>query len=282
MFIPLHDANPLRHIRRQYVTFAIIAANIAIWLMVGANPLFSSEGARASFLSFGFIASVANGYEVLPPQFERVPEAATYVTYAFMHADFWHLAGNMLFIWVFGDNVEDAMGHVRYALFFLACAAAGAWAHALATPYSNSPLIGASGAASGLVSAYVLLHPRVRVWVLAFGRLPLRLGAMWVIGAWILFQIANFVLLPDSQVSFAAHIGGILAGVILLPFLKRRDVRLFDRKPVDVVSAGAALAGEPKPEPPGPWGKRVASEPSAPVAEPAVTSDAKRSRWGRQ
>lgn len=235
MFIPLHDANYLRHIRLQYVTLAVIVANCAIWLVMAASGVGAADNpaSQATFFSYGFIPAVANGYENLGPDLSVLPEPATYVTYAFLHGNFMHLAGNMLFIWVFGDNVEDATGHVRFVIFFLACAVAGALMHSLIQPQSTSPLIGASGAAAGIIAAYLMLHPRVKVWVLALGRIPLRLSAMWVISAWIAFQVINLLIAGDDQVSWGAHVGGIIAGVILLPLLKRRDVPLFDTSPVE-------------------------------------------------
>lgn len=263
MFIPLHDANYLRHIRLQYVTLAIIVANCLVWFFFGSTIIVGKQTIQAAIFSFGFIPAVANGYASLPDTFPHLPEYATYVTYAFMHADFMHLAGNMLFIWVFGDNVEDAMGHFRFIVFFLLCAAAGALAHSLFRPESTSPLIGASGAAAGVIAAYVLLHPNVKIWILALGRIPLRLSALWVIGAWILFQVANLVLSTGDPVSWDAHVGGIVAGAILLPLFKRREVPLFDRKPVDevippvppphVAEEGYPLHGQPK-------GEEIASE----------------------
>jgi membrane associated rhomboid family serine protease len=244
MFIPLHDANQLRHIRLQYVTLAIIVINIVVWLVFATIGMSDAKTVKAAFFSYGFVPAVANGYQTLPPEWAVLPEPLTYVTYAFVHGNFMHLVGNMLFIWVFADNIEDATGHIRFIFFFLICAAAGAFAHSLAQPESVSPLIGASGAAAGVITAYLMLHPRVKVWVLALGRIPLRIPAMWVIGAWILFQIGNLVLSASDEVSWAAHIGGITAGAILLPLLKRKDVPLFDHGPPNVV-----VTPEPQPEP---------------------------------
>ncbi|HSO48586.1 MAG TPA: rhomboid family intramembrane serine protease [Rhizobiaceae bacterium] len=279
MFIPLHDANRLKHIHLQYVTLALIVVNVAIWFLV-MNPLYASEDAiKAAVYSWGFIPVVASGEEVLPYELQRIPPWASYITYAFLHGGLLHLGGNMLFIWVFGDNVEDALGHLRYLFFYLCCAAAGAFVHELALPGSEAPLIGASGAAAGVVTAYLLLHPHVKVWVLALGRIPLRLSALWVIGAWIAFQIASFTFGGEEQVSFAAHVGGIAAGAVLLPVLKRKGVALFDRKPVPEVvpplapvtaDEGHPLPGQPEP----------AQKPQE-AAQPAEEPD-KPSPWGRQ
>src|SRR5680860_17753 len=231
MFIPLHDANSLNHIKLQYVTLAIITVNVLIWLVMGTPAILDQETVTAAIYSFGFIPAVINGHENLPVNLDILilPPAATYLSYAFLHGDFMHLAGNMLFVWVFGDNVEDAMGHLRYLFFYLACAAAGAFAHSMFAPSSEAPLIGASGAVAGIIGAYILLHPKVRIWVLALGRIPLRIPAIFVLGLWIALQLYQFFTSPDTAVSWAAHIGGLLAGMILIVFLKRSNVALFNR-----------------------------------------------------
>lgn len=229
MFIPLNDTNALKHIRIQYVTIAIIAINCVIWLVMGTPAFFGQEQVLAANYSYGFVPAVVNGYQTLPIDLERIPESLTYVSYSFFHGDFMHLAGNMLFIWVFGDNVEDAMGHLKFLFFYFACAAIGAYGHSLIDPRSAAPLIGASGAAAGIVGAYILLHPRVKVWILAMGRIPLKIPAVFVLGAWIAFQFYSLVADSESQVSWATHVAGILAGMVLVLFLRRPGVSLFDR-----------------------------------------------------
>src|SRR5690606_34249255 len=123
VFIPLHDANGLRHIRLQYVTLGIIIANCVIYLM---TALGSQSFTEAAVIGLGYIPSTVFDIAERPDEWVLVPDNATYVTYAFLHGDIWHLGGNMLFLWVFGDNVEDALGHVKYLLFYVLCAAAGA------------------------------------------------------------------------------------------------------------------------------------------------------------
>ncbi len=246
MFLPLHDANPKNHIRYPYVTWFVIAANIVIWALSGFTIESASEAASSASLSFGFIPSVVNDLKTLPAEFALLPEDLTYFTYAFFHADAWHLVGNMAFLWVFADNVEDALGHIKFIIFYLATVAAGAFLHGLILPASDSPLIGASGAAAGVVAAYLMLHPKIKIWVLAFGRYPLRLSAMWLLGAWILYQLAMFAFASDSQVSYAAHIGGILSGAVLIMVLKRRGVVLFDQTIDGKIPAQDSV--NPKPE----------------------------------
>ena len=111
-----------------------------------------------------------------------VPERLTLLSYMFFHGDILHLAGNMLFLWVFGDNVEDAMGHIKFLIFYLACGVIAGLVHAWVVPTSDAPLIGASGAVAGVIAAYLMLHPRVRVWVLALKAIPLRISAAFALG----------------------------------------------------------------------------------------------------
>lgn len=256
MFIPLHDANSLKHIRLQYVTLGLIAANVVVYLL---TALGSSGFTEAAVIGLGYIPSTVYDIAERPDEWVLVPDDLTYVTYAFLHGDIWHLGGNMLFLWVFGDNVEDALGHIRFLLFYLACAVAGAFAHGMVAPDSQAPLIGASGAIAGVVTAYLMLHPRVKVWVLALGRIPIRLPASILLALWILFQVAMLLLAAEDEISWAAHIGGIVAGAVLVLFLRRRGVPLFDREIVTPQAVEVASESAPPPPPsppPSPWGRR--------------------------
>ena len=226
MFLPFYDTNPRRHIVVQAVTVALIAAN------VGAFLLWQGMALDVADFRLALIPVTFQELAVRPPELLYVPEEVTLLSYAFLHAGWLHLAGNMLFLWVFGDNVEDAMGHVKFLLFYLACGAAGGLAYAYLTPDPSSPLVGASGATSGVVAAYLMLHPRVRVWVLAtlVVKVPLPLPAFVVLGAYVAFNLI-MVLGGDagSTTAWWAHVGGLAAGAALTPLLKHRHVRLFDR-----------------------------------------------------
>lgn len=227
MFVPLHDANHLRYIKVQYVTIGLIALNVLAWLFTTLAP---SDQAERAAMALGFIPALIFDHAVLDPSLVIVPEDATFLTYAFLHIDFWHLAPNMLFLWVFGDNVEDALGHVRFLIFYLLCAAAGAALHGLVGPASEGPLIGASGAVAGVVAAYFLLHPKVRVWVLVLFRIPLPLPAFIPLALWIGQQFVMLALDLDGMVSWGAHVGGIVAGALLVLVMRRKGVPLFDRQ----------------------------------------------------
>lgn len=261
MFIPLHDANSLKYVRVQYVTIGLILVNVAVWVVAGliASQAFSDE----TVVGLGYIPALVFGYADLAPGLVLVPENATYITYAFIHTDFLHLATNMLFLWVFGDNVEDALGHLRFLVFYLACAAAGALVHGLLQPASEAPLIGASGAVSGVVAAYLLLHPKVRVWVLVFMRFPLPLPAVVPLVLWIGQQFYMLFLDPHGGISWGAHVGGILTGAILVVLFRRRGVPLFDRTVVtpqavrhkEATPAGEGAMDAARSAPPLRWGR---------------------------
>jgi membrane associated rhomboid family serine protease len=270
VFIPLHDGHPLIYIRRPYVAWGLILANLLIFFFLQDGGFEDAD--QASSVAFGLIPAVFNGAVELPDEFRvffsactplisvgeravyamrdcaalELPESATLITYAFLHGDFWHLAGNMLFLWVFADNVEDSLGHWRFLLFYCLCAIGAGYVYVLSDPASESPVIGASGAVAGIVAAYFMLHPFAKIWVLVFGRIPLRLNALWVLGFWILFQFYEIIVSSgEDQVAWWSHIGGLAAGAILVLLFKRRGVKLFTRRePVTVAEIPPAVGAE--------------------------------------
>ena len=161
-----------------------------------------------------------------------LPPLLTIFTSMFLHGGLLHLAGNMLYLWIFGNNVEDAMGHLRYILFYLLSGIAAALTMAYIDPAAAVPMVGASGAISGVLAAYVLLYPRARITVivpLGIILYPFTLTAMWVVGFWFLLQLVSAALVSPGHPGTAwwAHVGGFAAGLILTPFLKSRDTPLF-------------------------------------------------------
>jgi membrane associated rhomboid family serine protease len=222
MFIPLHDDTPLRIIRFQYVTLAIIIANFAIFL-----------------LTYVWVPSAtgdlfATGYGVIPTelfegggQYNPVPEPLTLATSMFMHGGWMHLLGNMIFLWVFADNVEDAYGYFGFAIFYLLCGLVGAMVHSLMLPHSQSPLIGASGSVSGILASYLVLYPRARVWILLLMRIPVPLPAIWVLGGWFLLQVFSLAAAPpDTDIAWWDHMGGFACGLILTLVLRSKLLSL--------------------------------------------------------
>jgi membrane associated rhomboid family serine protease len=229
VFIPLRDDNALKSIPFQYVTVSLIAINVLVYVFEVSGL---DEGAVRSFgvtpraLMAGTLFSTP-----LPTADGQIPvvEGATLITYMFFHADIFHLLGNMLFLWVFGDNVEDAMGHAKFLFFYLACGVFAGLFHAWMLPGSDVPLIGASGAVAGVIAAYLMLHPRVGVWVLVFKFIPLRVSAGLVLGIWIALQVVMIAISDTGPTAWWAHIGGLLAGAALILVLRRPGVPLFDR-----------------------------------------------------
>ena len=225
--IPLRDDNPTSI--TPFVTYALIAACVLVFLW---QMSLGEKGFEAAVLALGVTPATLLGDARLPPELYLVPPVATVFSSMFLHGGFMHLAGNMLYLWIFGNNVEDSMGHVRFVVFYLLCGVAAALAQAWPNPDSTIPMIGASGAISGVLGAYLLLFPRARVLVLiplgAFSRI-VYVPAMFVLGFWFVLQLINTALSDAGQggVAWGAHIGGFVAGMILIPVFKYRHVRLF-------------------------------------------------------
>ncbi|MGD8378236.1 MAG: rhomboid family intramembrane serine protease [Gammaproteobacteria bacterium] len=225
--IPLRDDNPTRLVPVVNYTVMVLCAVVFLWqFSLGAR------GEGRTLYALGLIPAVLTGQAALPPSLAWVPPPVTVLTSMFLHGGWLHIIGNMLFLWIFGDNVEDAMGHVRYVIFYLLCGAVAAFAQVLGAPGSTVPMIGASGAISGVLGAYLLLHPRAEVLVLVplgFFLPLMRLPAVWVLGAWFVIQLLDnlFAGPGGAGVAFRAHIGGFLAGLALIPVFKYRRVRLW-------------------------------------------------------
>jgi membrane associated rhomboid family serine protease len=233
MVLPLGDENPTTI--RPRVTVGIIIACVVVY--VWQHLLMSADGAQRAAFALGVIPAVLTGRVALPPEIDLIPPVASIFTSMFLHGGIWHLAGNMLYLWVFGNNIEDAMGHVRYFIFYLLCGVAAVFAQVLTGPESQIPMVGASGAISGVLGAYMLLFPRARVLlgmplgfvIVQIGRFP----AIWVLAAWFLMQLAMgaFSARDPNQggIAFGAHIGGFIAGLLLVALFKRRNVPLWRR-----------------------------------------------------
>lgn len=241
MFVPLHDDNALISIKFQYMTVLLIALNVAVFAaeatgmtdaMIASFAVVPRELFAVNIFGSGAMPVPVPGEPIgegIVVQSIAVPERLTLLSYMFFHGDIFHLGGNMLFLWVFGDNVEDAVGHLKFLFFYLACGVVAAIVHALASGNSPIPLIGASGAVAGVIAAYLMLHPRVKVWVLVFKAIPIQITALFALGAWIAWQIVMVVMPQVGPVAWWAHVGGLIAGAVLIILLRRPGVRLFDR-----------------------------------------------------
>jgi len=224
--LPIHDDNPTT--LRPYVTVGLIALCLLVFLWQAS---LGPEAQRVLY-GLGMIPAVLLQHRQLAPELELVPPALTVLTSMFLHGGWAHLLGNMLYLWIFGNNVEEAMGHLRFLAFYLASGTVAALAQALPAPESTVPMIGASGAVSGVLGAYLLLYPHARVLVVVPLGLYLhvvRLPAVLVLGLWFLIQLASSLAAPagGGGVAFRAHLGGFVAGMALLPLFKRRGVRLW-------------------------------------------------------
>jgi membrane associated rhomboid family serine protease len=224
--IPLHDDNPTE--LRPWLTGSLIAVCVAVFLW----QLSLGPAQERAILALGVIPAVLFDLRQLAPGLALVPPEATLITSMFLHGGWMHIIGNMLYLWIFGNNVEDAMGHLRFIVFYAVCGLAAAFAQALPNPDSTIPMIGASGAISGVLGAYLLLYPHARVLVgipLGFILHTMTLKAGWVLGFWFLLQSINALTAGGSPgVAWHAHLGGFVAGLLLVPLFRRRGVRLFN------------------------------------------------------
>lgn len=240
MVIPLYDENPFAFRSPPYVTWALIVVNVVIFAITYSAAASSPIGVFASMLALTPSPSAADASAAA----QTLPWPVTFVTYMFLHANFVHVIGNMLFLWVFGDDIELALGHLRFLAFYLLCGIAGGLGHYMAGPGSHVPLIGASGAVAGIIAAYLMLRPCQKIWVLLFARLPVKISTYWALGFWVVMQVINVVVDPQGDISWSAHIGGAAAGALLVIVLRRPGVKLFDCPPalVSVASDRDATA----------------------------------------
>jgi membrane associated rhomboid family serine protease len=220
--IPLRDINPTN--RFAIVTFTLIILNIAVFVYELTLGTMGSEAFLASYAlvpkRLFFPDTVTHG---------TIPVAATMITSMFLHGGLLHIAGNMLYLWIFGNNVEDDTGRVRFLVFYVICGLIAAYAHAFMNRTSLTPMIGASGAISGVLGAYLLLYPRARVVTLVLFGFYIRtieVPAMIVLGFWFVLQFLSALTSGGSGegVAWYAHISGFIAGMILIGMFKRRDV----------------------------------------------------------
>jgi membrane associated rhomboid family serine protease len=240
---PLYDENP--HFLTPVTTLAIIAANALAWALVqglGSHAALASSvcelglvpGELLQRLPAGTAVPLGDGQSCITTAH---PEWVTLVTSMFLHGGWMHLIGNMWFLWIFGNNVEDSMGHARFALFYLLCGLAAAALQIAFQPASGVPMVGASGAIGGVMGAYVVLYPRVRVHTgvfLGFYIARFSVSAGFMLGYWFMLQILggalSFGRAEGGGVAFWAHVGGFVAGVALVVLFRRPE--LLRRHPV--------------------------------------------------
>jgi membrane associated rhomboid family serine protease len=211
--LPIGDRNPTRTF--PFVNYVLIVTNVLVFAW------------QFLLIAGGGEAALSPGFGLVPARFTANPiaELGSVFSSMFMHGGVGHLAGNMLYLWIFGDNVEDAMGHVRYALFYLACGVIAAFAQVAMDPSSTIPMVGASGAIAGALGGYLILYPRAPVTVInpvpilwLFLGLFITLPAWFAIGTWFLPNILSVLVEQRSEggIAFFAHIGGFIAGMLLV------------------------------------------------------------------
>jgi membrane associated rhomboid family serine protease len=226
--IPLKDDTPAAlKPAVPVVTLSLIAACTAVFLW---QCTLDAAASRRAVAALGAIPAVLLTDARLPPDLQWIPRFASPFTSMFLHGGWMHLLGNLLFLWIFGDKVEAAMGHGRYLAFYWVCGIAALFAQALSDPASAYPIIGASGAISGVLGAYLLLFPRARILTLVllpFYVTTLRMPAMLLLLLWFAVQLISDLAVPHggASIAFRAHIGGFLTGMLLAPLLKRREAR---------------------------------------------------------
>jgi membrane associated rhomboid family serine protease len=218
MFIPLRDDNPT--VRIPYVTVLLLALNILVFIF----QVFSPSGLDYYVLRMGAIPYEITHFTSLPiPDVPRLSPPLTLLTAMFLHGGIFHLLGNMLYLWIFGNNIEDYLGSFRFALFYLVSGLGASVTHIIFNPNSQVPMIGASGAIAGVLGAYLILYPRANVMTLVFLFFFIRIvpiPAAIVLGFWFLLQIMNVGM--GGGVAWWAHIGGFLVGVLLIKVLSGR------------------------------------------------------------
>jgi membrane associated rhomboid family serine protease len=234
MVMPLYDHNPFKWPTPPYVTWLLIAANVIVFLLQAATTSDQME----SLDHAAALIPVAFGGDGVPDTV--LPAPLTLVSYTFLHANFGHIFGNMLFLWVFGDDIEEALGHLRFLVFYIACGVGAGLAFVLSDLNSSTELIGASGAVAGVIAAYLLFRPCAKVTVLV-GLLPLRIRAFWVIGGWAIWQVFEVANRTSDGVAYWAHVGGLATGAILFVLMRPPGVELFECVQPEAVAVGGHI-----------------------------------------
>ena len=230
---PLRDENPTEIV--PYFTLLLIGLNVAAWVYLQGAGL-DPETLQRSVCAYGAIpAEITGGSDPLPQSF-RALQCPTggltwqaLLTSMFLHGGWMHLIGNMWFLWIFGNNIEDSMGHLRFLLFYLLTGLAASAGHIFSVPGSQIPTVGASGAISGIMGAYIVLYPRVRVLTLFFFFIFIRLIPLpaWVmLGYWFAIQLLSGTTTSAASagVAFWAHIGGFVAGLTLVKLFEKKQL----------------------------------------------------------
>ena len=228
--IPLKDDNPTSD--KPIVTYYLIGICVFIFLIELSS---SSYRTGTFFYSFGLIPSVLLGNNQLSQDLYVIPAFLTIFSSMFVHGGFMHLIGNMLYMWIFADNIEDNLGKIKFLIFYLLCGIGAAMAQVFADTSSQVPMVGASGAIGGVLGAYLINYPNARVLVLipfGFFSQLIKIRALYVLGFWFVLQFINSALSGSQAggVAYAAHIGGFISGIILILFFNKKKKKKIKSK----------------------------------------------------
>ena len=228
--IPLKDDNPTSG--KPIVTYYLIGICVFIFLIELSS---SSYRTGTFFYSFGLIPSVLLGNNQLSQDLYVIPAFLTIFSSMFVHGGFMHLIGNMLYMWIFADNIEDNLGKIKFLIFYLLCGIGAAMAQVFADTSSQVPMVGASGAIGGVLGAYLINYPNAKVLVLipfGFFSQLIKIKALYVLGFWFVLQFINSALSSPQGggVAYAAHIGGFISGIILILFFNKKKKKKIKSK----------------------------------------------------
>ena len=221
-FFPFADENPTKN--KPLISWSIILVCFIIFL----NYVFEQDYTKEIiFLSFGMIPALIFGYSELSNSLNIIPPIFTIITSMFLHGGWMHLIGNMTYLYIFGDNIEETLGKIKFIIFYLLTGGCAALAQALLDPSSTIPMVGASGAIAGILGGYLILFPRAKIkvffWFIIFFKI-IKIRAYIVLGGWILIQFLSFNGndLNSGGIAYAAHIGGFISGIILIYIMKNK------------------------------------------------------------
>jgi membrane associated rhomboid family serine protease len=219
MVMPVWDHSPFKWPTPPYVMWLLIVVNLIVFFVqVGDGPMQMNQADHVAGVTPVALAGHSVG-GLWPP--------LTLITYQFLHVNFAHVSGNMIFLFVFGDDIEEVLGRWRFLAFYLLCGIGAALVYVLGSSGSDRPLIGASGAVAGVLSAYLLFRPCARVTCL-LGIIPLRLRAYWIICGWAIWQVVEATNRVHDGVAYWGHVGGLITGAALFIVMRPTGVRLFD------------------------------------------------------
>jgi membrane associated rhomboid family serine protease len=220
MVMPVWDHNPFTWPKPPYVMWSLLVINFVIFFIQASGGL--DQMNRADDVLGLLPLAVSHGQS-----YGAMPWPLTFITYTFLHGNFMHVLGNMVFLFVFGDDIEEALGSFRFIVFYFVCGIGAGIVYVLSDPSSTNALIGASGAIAGIIAAYALFRPCSKVTCL-LGMIPLRIRAYWVIGIWAVWQLVEVSQRAQDGVAYWAHVGGLITGAVLFVVMRPPGVRLFE------------------------------------------------------